>query len=378
MSLKHILKLSALLPRLEAKLQESVCQNLKDAGVEPEAAEIKRVESKLQTAEPGDGATIQIYASTRDMDRDNEILIPKGCDLSQYKLSPVILEGHNYGRPPIGKATSVSRDDYGVKMKIQFAPTDDGEKYSQLARFMKLQASVGFVPTDAIDSAHADWDGTLKQLAADWPEFGKVRKSVKRIIRKWTMLETSIVPVPCNPHAIQEQLAKAVADGKIKEDEAKLIVKSFADADKPQVDQEIIDFLNLLESTEPYVGQKPFPNEHAARIVAPGKFDEFRRRNNAGGSGIHFIFGITRNPRTSELQAIRFDRTKFTVAQARAWLKEHDHKPLLFEPATGKATKISQATRYAPQVRLVSRADDIADIVQRALQNKLDMAKGRV
>jgi hypothetical protein len=55
---------------------------------------------------------------------------------------------------------------------------------------------------------------------------------------------------------------------------------------------------------------KPFPNEHAARLVAPGKF--------------------------VELQAIRFDNKKFTVAQAKAWLKDHNHKPILFEPATAK------------------------------------------
>lgn len=59
----------------------------------------------------------------------------------------------------------------------------------------------------------------------------------------------------------------------------------------------------------------PFPNEHAARLIPPGRFDTFRRRNNAGGQGVHFIFGIkTGPPRKSELQAIRFDAKKFTVA----------------------------------------------------------------
>jgi len=38
------------------------------------------------------------------------------------------------------------------------------------------------------------------------------------------------------------------------------------------------------------------------------------------------------------LQAIRFDKTKFTVAQAKKWVKDHDHKCILFEPAKKEET----------------------------------------
>lgn len=79
----------------------------------------------------------------------------------------------------------------------------------------------------------------------------------------------------------------------------------------------------------------PFPNEHAARIKQPGQFNEFRRENDRLDSGIHAIFGITGTGknRRSEIQAIRFDKDKFTPAQARRWLKEHDFKAIEFEPA---------------------------------------------
>lgn len=80
----------------------------------------------------------------------------------------------------------------------------------------------------------------------------------------------------------------------------------------------------------------PFPNEHSARLVAPGGFDEFRRSNDFLAPGIDAIFGIKvdGDDRTSTLQAIRFDKEKFTVAQARAWLRDHDFEPILFEPAS--------------------------------------------
>lgn len=88
----------------------------------------------------------------------------------------------------------------------------------------------------------------------------------------------------------------------------------------------------------------PFPNEHAARIKAPGKFARFRRQNDKFGSGIDVIWGISEDGST-EVQAIRFDKTKFTPSQAKEWLSEHDYKPILFE----KATKAKEdAPNYRP------------------------------
>lgn len=78
--------------------------------------------------------------------------------------------------------------------------------------------------------------------------------------------------------------------------------------------------------------ERPYPNEHAARLRDPRKYDSFRRVNNAFGNGIDAIYGIINNK--TELQAIRFDKKLFTVAQARDWLKKHNHSPILFEPAS--------------------------------------------
>ena len=78
----------------------------------------------------------------------------------------------------------------------------------------------------------------------------------------------------------------------------------------------------------------PFPNEISARLEDPGKFDKFRRENDAGGSGVDFIYGIKAGK--SELQAIRFKADKFTTAQARAWLKSHDKSAISVTAATGE------------------------------------------
>jgi hypothetical protein len=76
----------------------------------------------------------------------------------------------------------------------------------------------------------------------------------------------------------------------------------------------------------------PYPNEHAARLVDPREFDEFSRKNDAGGPGVHFIYGIKAGEAT-RIQAVRFDAQKFTPDEAKAWLKEHDMEPIQFEEA---------------------------------------------
>lgn len=80
----------------------------------------------------------------------------------------------------------------------------------------------------------------------------------------------------------------------------------------------------------------PYPNEHAFRLVSPGKFeaDSFRRSNNKYGEGIHAIFGKLKGEDKLTLQAIHFNAEKFTYDEAKAWVKEHGYKPIASEPAS--------------------------------------------
>ena len=81
---------------------------------------------------------------------------------------------------------------------------------------------------------------------------------------------------------------------------------------------------------------RPYESEHSARIKKPDQYDSFARKNNEFGKGIHVIYGIKEEKDISEVQAIRFDAKKFTVKEAKAWLKEHDWKYIKFEPAKTK------------------------------------------
>jgi HK97 family phage major capsid protein len=86
---------------------------------------------------------------------------------------------------------------------------------------------------------------------------------------------------------------------------------------------------------------RPYPNEHAARLADPDRFDEFSRVKDEGGPGIDFIYGINGDD-PIEIQAIRFDAARYTVAESKAWLTEHDFTPILFEPATDSMSPRSE------------------------------------
>lgn len=80
---------------------------------------------------------------------------------------------------------------------------------------------------------------------------------------------------------------------------------------------------------------KPYPNFHSARIKSPGLFLRVRVFRTTK-EGIMFYGGPLKSDSKGSaiLQAIRFPKDKFTVAQAKKWLGDHDHKYILFEPAT--------------------------------------------
>ena len=83
----------------------------------------------------------------------------------------------------------------------------------------------------------------------------------------------------------------------------------------------------------------PYPHEHAARVREPGDFDpkSFRRKNIA--PGIDIIVGKLKNGDGAMVtQTYRFDSSKFTAEEAKAWLKKHNVKHIGFEAATGKGS----------------------------------------
>lgn len=125
----------------------------------------------------------RIVASTADVDRDGEIVLPASFfNLADYLAkNPVILFGHDhYSRPPIGKAVGGEINETGLLLDIQFADTPFAQEIEELYKGGYMNAfSVGFIPVD--------WE---------------VGKEGQRIFTKCELLEVSAVPVPSNRAAV--------------------------------------------------------------------------------------------------------------------------------------------------------------------------------
>lgn len=101
----------------------------------------------------------------------------------------------------------------------------------------------------------------------------------------------------------------------------------------------------------------PFPMEHAARINDPGKYKEFRREKNKMGPGIDVIWGVPMKGPV-EIQAIRFNKDKYTPEETKAWLKEHDYHPIEFSVASADAEESPiEVVEMDRKVCLDARAD---------------------
>jgi len=104
----------------------------------------------------------------------------------------------------------------------------------------------------------------------------------------------------------------------------------------------------------------PYSHEHSGRLEDPDKYDVCRRENDKFGAGIDAVF-CKKAGGDMELQAIRFDAARFTAAEARAWLKAHGHKTILFEPAaeTKAAFLLSLQTDPAQTAGMERREGDV-------------------
>lgn len=58
--------------------------------------------------------------------------------------------------------------------------------------------------------------------------------------------------------------------------------------------------------------------------------------------GVDAIYGIKADGK-SEVQSLRFDKTKFTETQAKQWLKKNNFKSILFEPSSGEERKMAMS-----------------------------------
>ena len=140
--------------------------------------------------------------STISVDRDGEVMIPQGCDATDFLKSPTVFYNHNYDLP-IGRCAAIKRDDKVILAKTVFAVRPEKHEGEWLPDtiFALMQQniingfSVGFSPIESRPAGNA--------------EVEKYGPQCRMVTSKSKMMEYSVAPLPAN----QDALALAVSKG---------------------------------------------------------------------------------------------------------------------------------------------------------------------
>jgi len=157
----------------------------------------KSTDSHLEVNE-GKREVLAVISSDA-VDRDGEVVSPRGMKKKNFSGNPVVMKNHDYSSLPIGKALWVKADGNKVLSKYRVSDaTQEARDVFGLLQDGTLKAhSIGFI-------SHYKSKPTTKEIN-ERPDLA----DAKLIHRDWSLHEFSVVGVPCNPEA----LALAVSKG---------------------------------------------------------------------------------------------------------------------------------------------------------------------
>lgn len=136
---------------------------------------------------------MKVVITTKSVDRDGDIVDPRGMRLDNYRKNPVVLWAHDRSKPPVAKSLDIVPTDTDAVMEMEFAPTAFAEELMQLT-------AGGFLGAVSISFRAEQKDVE--------PIIGEGGQMTGYYFKGLELLEVSLVPVPANPQA----LAKAAKE----------------------------------------------------------------------------------------------------------------------------------------------------------------------
>jgi len=171
--------------------------------------------------DPGQRTDVS-FITTDAVDRENQAVLPAGGDWSTYNR--VVTFAHRYDQLPVGSNWWIRPRGNGLIAKTYYPPkpADWGDAPwlpSAVLHLMQQPTptctgkSIGFLPLN-IRSATTDEIAQRPQLRG------------VQIVDRWIGIEYAVVPVPCNPEAEMQAVAKGMELGVIDEAVVKLLSES--------------------------------------------------------------------------------------------------------------------------------------------------------
>jgi hypothetical protein len=163
--------------------------------------------SELQ---PGDRADVS-WITEESPDRAGDVVLARGMDDSHFQLNPIVTLNHYYDQPPVGRSLWRKRvregELNGVKAKTVYPPRPErwpGGDWPPDYAFELVKAgllvgkSIGFLPLK------------LRTPTADEVRQRPDLADVRYIIEEWLLAEYACCFLPMQPHAVVEQVSKAL------------------------------------------------------------------------------------------------------------------------------------------------------------------------
>lgn len=173
------------------------------------------------------------FISTPQLDRQRDVMNPRGMDDKEFSNSPSVWYNHNYhydpSALPIGKSLWRKKQDEGVLAKTQFATTLLADEVYTLheSDFMNTW-SIGFRPVK-------DKNGVIEKDSIVFDEAKNITTW-----NKWNLIEYSSAPIAANVNALDQ--VKQLQEMNFKSHEIVEMVKSVS------LEVEIKSKMELMQS----------------------------------------------------------------------------------------------------------------------------------
>jgi hypothetical protein len=104
-----------------------------------------------------DNGTFKVIASTQSKDRHGEVVLQAGINTDNYMLNPIILLSHDYWALPIGKATSVTKENNQMIIEGVFASAEA----NPVAQNVRKLYEAGILKTVSIGFIAKQWQDNI-------------------------------------------------------------------------------------------------------------------------------------------------------------------------------------------------------------------------
>lgn len=164
----------------QKKISEDLAAEIAERFASPE---IQSLLTDTKDASEAAAGTFEVVITTENLDRYQEVIKLDGWELEHYRKNPVVLWGHDHGKP-IGVATSIEIADGKMIAKGKFAPTP-------LAQEIRALYDAGIIKATSVGFIEKEREGNL--------------------ITKAELLEFSFVSVPANPYALSLSMERGLS-----------------------------------------------------------------------------------------------------------------------------------------------------------------------